>query len=245
MSTSPANTDASQPTQLQVFISYSRRDSELATQLHDDLEREGMDAWLDNSDISAGYEWDNSIEDAIDNCDYFVLLISESSMASENVLDEVNFARNLDKRIIPVLKEQCTIPYRLQRLQHIDLEENYEHGFQHLLATLHGRKTPKINPLFNEPADQHLTNDELRHLLKRKQTLFYGGLLITAVASFLLLSSTTNILSALGLSALLAALLFLLLETGSPAGKQLSAMQRKQMTGYRAFFLPSRLSKND
>lgn len=234
-----------QQTPLQVFISYSRRDGDFALQLHNDLEQAGVNTWMDNSDINAGYEWDNSIEDAIHSCDYFVLLISGSSMASENVLDEVNFARNLDKRIIPVLKEQCSIPYRLQRLQHIDLEQHYELGLQQLLTTLQGQKTRKINPLLHTETTQHLSDSALKQLLARKQGLFYSGLVIAAIASYLLLMTTTNMLSALGLIAVFAGLLFVLLETGTPAGKQLSPAQQNSLKNYSRFFLPSRLTQQN
>jgi hypothetical protein len=51
-------------------------------------------------------------------------------------MDEVAFALEERKTVIPVLHEECRLPFRLRRLQYIDLKSNYEQGLRALLVTL-------------------------------------------------------------------------------------------------------------
>ena len=57
----------------QVFISYSRRDSETIENIVTQLETEGIDVWLDREDIKPGQQWRKQIVEAIDTAEAFVL----------------------------------------------------------------------------------------------------------------------------------------------------------------------------
>ncbi len=119
----------------EIFISYSREDKVFANKIHSDLIRSGSEVWMD-SNIEAGMLWDKSIHQAIRKCKYFILIVSLNSSNSENVLDELNLARDEGKEILPVIKEECDIPYRLRRFNYLDFSENYEVGFSFLLKRL-------------------------------------------------------------------------------------------------------------
>ncbi|MCF6132610.1 DUF4893 domain-containing protein [Flavobacterium wongokense] len=118
------------------FFSYSRSDSEFVLKLAKDLRSKGIELWLDQLDIKAGNRWDASIEAAITSASRIVVFLSPVSVASNNVMDEVSFAMETGKTIIPVLLDKCTIPFRLRRLQHIDFTGNYEVGVIQLLEVL-------------------------------------------------------------------------------------------------------------
>lgn len=118
------------------FISYSRTDTAIATQLAEQLRKKHVNLWIDQLDIPAGNRWDNAIEDALETCPGMIVLLSKTSVESENVLDEVSYALEENDQVIPVLLEPCDIPFRLRRLQYIDLSTNYEDGFNRLLQNI-------------------------------------------------------------------------------------------------------------
>jgi len=119
------------------FISYSREDSEFALRLAQDLKAAGAHVWLDQMDISPGVPWDNAIEDALNNAPQMLLVLSPSSSRSNNVRNEISFALEAGKIIIPVLYQDCVVPLRLQRNQRIDFRADYAHGLTTLLSYLH------------------------------------------------------------------------------------------------------------
>ena len=92
--------------------------------------------WLDQLDIHPGQRWDRAVEEALRNCERILLILSPSSVSSDNVLDEVSFALETNKTIIPVLYLDCAIPFRLRRLQYIDFRTDYDRGLKELLRTL-------------------------------------------------------------------------------------------------------------
>ena len=118
------------------FFSYSRSDSAFVLQLAKDLREAGADLWLDQLDIKAGSRWDSSVEAALQSSSRLIIVLSPASVESNNVMDEVNYALESGKVLIPVLLSNCAVPFRLRRLQHIDFTENYETGLKQLLEVL-------------------------------------------------------------------------------------------------------------
>lgn len=119
-----------------VFISYSRKDTAFALTLAHDMRSAGADIWIDQLDIPVGDLWDVAIENALTNASCVLVILSPFSVASDNVQDEIAFALDAEKTIIPVILEPCTIPFRLRRWMHIDFSKNYEEGLEHLVAAL-------------------------------------------------------------------------------------------------------------
>jgi hypothetical protein len=118
------------------FVSYSRADSQFAVKLASDLRANGASIWLDQLDIAPGARWDSAIEDALRRSACVIVLLSPTAAASQNVLDEVSFALDEGKTIVPVLVEACSVPMRLRRLQHVDFTPGYEAALGRLLVTL-------------------------------------------------------------------------------------------------------------
>jgi hypothetical protein len=118
------------------FVSYSRADSEFALKLASDLRANGASIWLDQLDIAPGARWDSSIEDALRRSARVIVILSPKAVASQNVLDEVSFALDEGKTIVPVLVETCTVPMRLRRLQYVDFTPGYDAALGRLLGTL-------------------------------------------------------------------------------------------------------------
>ena len=63
-----------------VFISYSRKDSDFVHRLHDRLAAEGKDVWIDWEDIPPVAEWFGEISAAIEGADTFIFVLSPESV---------------------------------------------------------------------------------------------------------------------------------------------------------------------
>lgn len=95
-----------------IFISYSFNDSQIAKSFRDQLNRnEEHEIFLaeDRESIKIGEEWSRRITESINECSYFIFLMSESSIKSEFVVEEINYAVELKSKsgqskpyIIPV-----------------------------------------------------------------------------------------------------------------------------------------------
>jgi len=119
------------------FISYCRDDQEFALRLAKDLKDSGAAVWLDQLDIAPGVPWDNAVEEALRGSQQMLVILTPTSVKSENVRDEISFALRQGKTVIPVLYMECVIPLRLERKQHIDFRANYAKGLETLLKQLH------------------------------------------------------------------------------------------------------------
>ena len=107
-------------TQRKTFLSYSRINEDFALKLAKELKSEGFDIWFDQMDIPPGARWDTEIEKALNEADIFMVIITPASAKSDNVLDEIGYAIDTGKRILPVLLEAATLPLRLRRFQYVD-----------------------------------------------------------------------------------------------------------------------------
>ena len=98
------------------FISYSRKDSKFALGLAKRLKAKGANVWMDQLEIKASDTWEDEVEEALTACPRLLVILSPNSVRSENVRDEIHFALDEHKTIIPVLYRDCAIPYRLSAL---------------------------------------------------------------------------------------------------------------------------------
>jgi hypothetical protein len=119
-----------------IFFSYSRLDSAFALRLAKDIREEGVEIWLDQLDIPAGARWDVEVEKALVEASCVLVILSPSSIISENVQDEISFALYAGKKILPVMLEECVAPFRLRRLKHIDFSKNYAEGLEEILTSV-------------------------------------------------------------------------------------------------------------
>jgi len=124
-----------------IFISYSRHDSDFARGVESALNNRGFNVWLDTDRLRLGELWREEIVQAIEECDYFLLLLSPHSIHSVNVVRELSLAESSSRLILPVMVEQVEIPdtmkYQLAGLQFIvvdDLQSNL--GLQSVLDAL-------------------------------------------------------------------------------------------------------------
>ena len=119
-----------------IFFSYARSDSEVVLALAQRLRRDGRNAWVDQLDIAKGSRWDDAIERALQDCGCLLVVLSPASTGSHNVLDEVSYALESGKTVIPILLKPCNVPFRLKRFQYIDFSVEPEQGYGELAQAL-------------------------------------------------------------------------------------------------------------
>ena len=111
------------------FISYSTINKEFTTKFVKSLRAGGYPVWFDLLDIPTGSRRDDEVKQALRECSTFVVILTPQSIASENVKDEINYAIDQDKHILPVLLEACDVPLRLRRFQYVDfMTKSFEEG---------------------------------------------------------------------------------------------------------------------
>ena len=105
-----------------IFISYCHKDSNQVLPVIKRLIDEGYNVWYDEG-IDPGTEWDKNIAQHIDDCGYFIAFMSNNYLASSNCKDELNFARDREKKRFLVYMEKTELPIemqmRLSRIQNI------------------------------------------------------------------------------------------------------------------------------
>lgn len=119
------------------------------------LEQDGFNVWIDCEEIKAGELWHEAIVQAVDNAYAFVLMLSPSSAASNNVRKEVDLAEGANKEFVPVLLAPVELPanlrYQLPGIEWIEYYRDPEVKYSELVEALqaHQQKfftcqTPKI-----------------------------------------------------------------------------------------------------
>jgi tetratricopeptide (TPR) repeat protein len=103
-----------------IFILYSRKDSDETLLLAERLRAAGADVWMDTSALTASETWSTEIVNGIKNCKSFIVLLSPDAVSSPNVTKEVSLASEKRKAIMPIVVRKCdlsdTMEYALANL---------------------------------------------------------------------------------------------------------------------------------
>ncbi|NEO97636.1 MAG: TIR domain-containing protein [Symploca sp. SIO2E9] len=126
----------------EVFISYSRADSDFARKLNEALQLQGKTTWFDQESILPGSDFQQEIYRGIESSDNFLFIISPSSVNSPYCYGEVEYAHKLNKRLVTVLHLEVAtqeIHPLLAKVQWIDFKrygDNFYANFSELIRTL-------------------------------------------------------------------------------------------------------------
>lgn len=127
---------------LDVFVSYSRVDSDFARKLNDCLQRQGKRTWFDQESIASGADFQQEIYRGIESSDHFLFILSPNAVNSPYCADEVEYAAKLNKHIVTVRHravESADLHPELAKVQWIDFQGNdadFAANFQELIRTL-------------------------------------------------------------------------------------------------------------
>jgi formylglycine-generating enzyme required for sulfatase activity len=121
----------------QVFLSYSRNDLAFVEHLAEDLKAAGLNVWYDLSGLDGGTRWGREIQNAIQQSQIFVVVLSPNSVESEWVEKEFMYANSLKKKIVPLLFQPCETPMWFINLHFIDVQgENYDRHYWIILKAM-------------------------------------------------------------------------------------------------------------
>jgi hypothetical protein len=134
-----------------IFISYSRKDIDFIRKLASDLEKAGYDVWWDLTDLRGGDDWVRKIPAAIQESQFFLVVLSPNSVISEWVEKEYTQALSLRKKIIPVMLTAITVPFALNTINYLNFAlGEYEDNFKKLLEALgFTGEPPAVTPFRN------------------------------------------------------------------------------------------------
>jgi TIR domain-containing protein len=87
-----------------VFLSYGHGEDSgtYVKSLADHLTNAGVPVWFDN-DIEVGENWEDVIMSRIDASVAFIVVMTPEAQESDNVSDEINYAKDTKKVIVPLL----------------------------------------------------------------------------------------------------------------------------------------------
>src|SRR5438067_4753769 len=99
-----------------IFICYSNKDKEFVRGLVTRLNADGIETWFDEVEIRIGESIHQKVNDGLNKSDFFVIVLSRSSVESRWVQNELSSASNIEKYskngvfILPLLLEECDVP---------------------------------------------------------------------------------------------------------------------------------------
>jgi hypothetical protein len=103
-----------------IFISYSHKDSNYAHQLAKALEQKGFSVWIDDR-IDYGSQWPLVIEEHVDKCVAFVVIMTPRSKESSWVQNELSRAQRKKKTVFPLLLEGSEPWLAVEATQYVDV----------------------------------------------------------------------------------------------------------------------------
>jgi hypothetical protein len=127
---------------VKVFLSYGREDGAAATRLRDDLRSDSVEIWRDRDNLLPGERWKDVIAEAIRKSDYFIAVLSSSSVSRRGYLNaEIREALAVvaelpanEPFIIPVRLDECESTHReLSEFNRVDLFPAWSDGVRQLL----------------------------------------------------------------------------------------------------------------
>ena len=95
------------------FVSYSRADTVLVDALVAQLAALELDLWIDRVGIPGGARWWEELTEAIVDADTLIVVVTASCMRSRFVADEIAFAVEQHKPIVPLVHDDVVDPGKL------------------------------------------------------------------------------------------------------------------------------------
>ncbi len=142
-----------------VFSSYAHEDIGMAKKIYNDLKSYNIEIWFDQVSLQPGQNWEYEIEDAIENCSFFIALLSNNSInkkgyvqkESKKALDILDYFPENEIFLIPIRLEECKIiSKKISKRQWVDLfpDNKYNEGIYRIAKTIN----PMLTLLHYKPA---------------------------------------------------------------------------------------------
>jgi hypothetical protein len=152
-----------------VFLSYARVDADkkFVAELHQRLKQDGIECFFDELSLAPGTNFVLQISEAIEKCNYLVMVMSRAYFSARFVPPEWSAVFSADPtnqrgRLVPLLREDCELPALLKPLIFIDVRsaEKFEQNYPRIWRRV-GRAEPndieqryrEIDDLFDQAKD--------------------------------------------------------------------------------------------
>jgi len=137
-----------------IFISHSTKNKPFVRQLVKDFESNGISAWVDEAELFIGDSLIDKIQENIDRCKFFAIIISKDMQNSSWVKTELKQALEMEIRenkvkILPIFLEHTEIPGFLRDKLYADFSKwptdqgQYESSLALLVRSIKARLEPR------------------------------------------------------------------------------------------------------
>ena len=122
-----------------IFVSYSRKNRDVAEKLVKAMREAGLEVWFDKQ-IESGQDWDEVLEQRIIEADNLVVILSKTSVQSDYVKNEIFFAKNNNTTVNLIRIEECNLPLAIARMHYIEAIKDFDGGVASLISDITGDK---------------------------------------------------------------------------------------------------------
>ncbi len=154
---------------MDIFISYSSKDTDFAKKICAILKNKGHTYWIAYENECFGEQYATTIINEIENCKAVVILVSKNSNESTHVINEINAAIMRNKKLLPIIIEDVTLSPAMEyylashHYLYATSADFYAHFTNRLNTLLNNEKNeapkktidntdePKVNPLNPQP----------------------------------------------------------------------------------------------
>lgn len=134
-----------------VFISYSRTDTAIADMIVQALDDANISYFIDRKNIGGGMEFPEVLAQAIKGCKVLLFLASRNSYMSAFTMNEITYAFNKKKHILPFIIDSSELP---DTLEFVCSSKNWRRISQHpIIPTLINDILALLDNEVNKPAN--------------------------------------------------------------------------------------------
>jgi TIR domain-containing protein len=127
------------------FISHSAKDKPFVRKLAADLVASGVKVWLDEQRILVGDSIPEKIAQGLAESDFFLIVVSQNSVASSWVKRELSNAlvHEIERRkvtVMPIKLDEAPMPESINDKLYADFRGSYDEGLNKLLQSIKARE---------------------------------------------------------------------------------------------------------
>lgn len=187
-----------------VFLSYSSVNKNIADAIVSEFESHNIKCWYAPRDIMPGEEWVSAITHALENCKILVLVYTDESNSSRQVMNEVAVAFNAGKTIVPFRltenKMSSEFEYYLTRVHWLDaitppLQEKIENLRDYVDIILSGIDTSNLSRNAVERKKPEKVNPKRK---KKFLPFIIGGVILAFLALILVVGLSVAAIIGIG-----------------------------------------------